>query len=473
MERWIMDLLEKERKERKIPLEVKSIGKNQYLYKSTTEWDNTKKKRKKVSVYIGKMTQKGIVEKSEKQKYARSIFEYGNAKALYGLSEDIFPNLKNTFPEDYREILAMGIVKMLRQTPIRMIKSAWEKTYLSKEIDACISPNTISEKLRRIGSDWVSQKAFFEKLASKSKVLLFDMSTIFSYSKNLQLAEKGHNADHLYLKQINFVLFFSQDNKIPVMMKSVPGSVRDIKALKSTVREFSLNSCTVVLDRGFASYKTPDWMTEEELKYILPLRRNFEIIDYEMPLKKCFIYNGRGINWGMKKINGKTLYIFEDVKLRAEEETTYISLITEGKRKRKDFEEDKKKFGRIAILSNTGDGGQSVYLAYKQREEIEVAFDAMKNELENDKTHLSDDDAVRGYFFVSFVSLYLYYRLLNVLRKADLIGKVSVNELLFELSKAYLVTYEDGKKRLSEIPKKAEMLAEHFEFELFPKTLRS
>ncbi|MDH7507479.1 MAG: IS1634 family transposase, partial [Candidatus Thermoplasmatota archaeon] len=91
----------------------------------------------------------------------------------------------------------------------------------------------------------------------------------------------------------------------------------------------------------------------------------------------------------------------------------------------------------------------------------------------NDKCYLSDDDAVRGYFFISFISLYLYFRLLGMLRQRDLVGKVSVQELLFEFSKVYLVYYNDGRKRLSEIPARVEKLEKMLGLKLFPKELRS
>ncbi|CAG0984602.1 hypothetical protein METP2_02191 [Methanosarcinales archaeon] len=57
------------------------------------------------------------------------------------------------------------------------------------------------------------------------------------------------------------------------------------------------------------------------------------------------------------------------------------------------------------------------------------------NELENDKTYLDDDDAVRGYLFISFISLYLYYKILNLLRKAKLVDKVSINMVLEPIRK--------------------------------------
>ena len=474
METWIKRIFEEEKKKRGLPLEVKTIQGKPYLYKSTTHWDKTEKKRKKDSVYLARITQEGVIEKTERVRRIRSIFEYGNAKLLTILADDILPSLKKFFPDDYNEIVAMSIIKLIHQAPIKSMKSRWEKLYLSTESDAALSPNTLSEKLRRIGSDWVSQKRFFDTLLTDSKVLLFDMSSIFSYSEDLRLAEKGHNADHLYLKQVNFVLFFSQDKKIPVFMKSLPGSVRDIKSLKNVMGEVSLGDDTIlVMNRGFASYSLADLFAEKKLKFVQPLRRNFKIIDYDTPFQKSFLYRGRGINWGKKSVNGKVLYLFEDVKMRAEEETTFISLIVQGKRKRSRLDEERKKFGRIAILSNIKDDGEKIYLLYKQREEVEVAFDAMKNEMENDKTYLSDDDAVRGYFFVSFISLYLYYRILEVLRRNDLIGKTSVNDLLFELSKIYQVYHEDGKRRLSEIPAKAEEFDRLFGFDLFPKALRS
>jgi hypothetical protein len=64
----------------------------------------------------------------------------------------------------------------------------------------------------------------------------------------------------------------------------------------------------------------------------------------------------------------------------------------------------------------------------------------MKNKLENDKSYLSDDDAVKGYFFIS---LYVYSRIHEILREKGLAGKISVNEVLFELSKVNMI---DSKK---------------------------
>jgi len=252
------------------------------------------------------------------EEWVRNIFKQ---ELLLNVAEEIISPLMETFPDCGNEIIAMSIVKTIQNTPLKLIKSKWEKLYLSKEIKAYLSPNTLNHRLKLIGSDWNKEKLFFDHLLSNTKHLIFDLSSIVSYSENLKLAEKGYNSEHLYLKQVNFALIFSRDMNIPVAIKVLPGSIRDIKSFKYIIDEMNLSSSIIILDRGFASYDLPNLLKEKNIEFILPLRRNFEIIDYSIPLENYFTYRNRGIYWGSKKIDGSFLYLFEDVKLRAEEET--------------------------------------------------------------------------------------------------------------------------------------------------------
>jgi transposase len=295
-------------------------------------------------------------------------------------------------------------------------------------------------------------------------VVFIDLSSIFSESVNLRLAEKGYNKDHLNLKQVNFALLFTDG---PVMLKTVPGSVRDVKYFSSVLDEFDLRSCTVVTDRGFLSMDNMKRMKEMGVGFVQPLRRNSRLIDYTLPMEGRFVYHHRGIRWGKKEVDeGMYLYLFEDVKLRGEEHSNIIEMAVNGA----DVEIDENMLGKIPIMSSVDIDGERVYLLYKQREEIEQAFDVMKDELENDKSYLSDDYALRGYFFISFVSLYLYYAALNTLRRNGLVGNISVNELLFELSRVFMVKYSDGSTGLSEVPKKVERLVQRLGIHILPKT---
>jgi transposase len=468
MEDWVKEIVQSEKKKRGSALEAKIRNGIPYLYTDTTVWDKQAKKRRKISKYIGRITRTGIIEANTVKYPARTIYEYANGKLLHNIINDFAPTLEKEFPYDYTEIIAAAIVRLLEPTPIKLLKSRWEKLYLSKTINASLSHQTASEKLRRIGADWVAQRRFFGTLIQKSRLLLFDLSSIFSYSENLNLAERGHNADHMYLDQINFVLMFSHDQKLPVMLKPLPGSVRDIKALKNVLDEFDFRNCIWVLDRGFADTALPGIFVDDAMNIILPLRRNFSMIDYTVEFTGSFTYAGRGVKWTKSKVEEKVLYLFEDVKLRGEEETTYIGLVEKNKRTVVEMEAASQRFGKIALLSNMDTDGREIYLLFKSREDVEQAFDAFKNELENDKTYLSDADAVRGYFFISFVSLYLYYRVYNILRAHDKIGKISVNELTSELSKVYAVEYPNNQILLTEIPAKVAALDKELELNLFP-----
>ena len=48
-------------KERGVPVEVKSKGNSHYLYRDTTRWDKERKKRVKVSEYIGRIRPEGDI----------------------------------------------------------------------------------------------------------------------------------------------------------------------------------------------------------------------------------------------------------------------------------------------------------------------------------------------------------------------------------------------------------------------------
>ena len=287
-------------KERGIPVEVKRIGESHYLYRSTTRWDRERKKRVKVSEYIGRIDEHGLVERNR-----RSIFELGNSELLITAAQPIMRDLRIGFPGHWKEIIAMAVVRAMDAKPLKLMKSAWEKLYLSTQIDASLSENTLSEKLRIIGSDYTAQRRFFQSLSMNGDKVLFDLSSIFSRSENINLAEKGRNPDHLHIDQINFALVFSGKRHKPVILESMPGSVRDYKAFDQLMNQYDIRECIIIADRGLASYEMPK---RKGVYLIVAIRRNFDIIDYSMKLDRSFIYRDRGINSGKMKVDNVLLY---------------------------------------------------------------------------------------------------------------------------------------------------------------------
>jgi len=98
MEQWAKEWVKEQRKNGSKCLEVKLIGKNHYVYHSTTYWDKELKKPKKTSKYLGKLDiKKGLLESSKRKKVEssdiRNVTEYGNSMLLHESIKSLKPLL--------------------------------------------------------------------------------------------------------------------------------------------------------------------------------------------------------------------------------------------------------------------------------------------------------------------------------------------------------------------------------------------
>lgn len=105
------------------------------------------------------------------------------------------------------------------------------------------------------------------------------------------------------------------------------------------------------------------------------------MIDSTMGMRLSFVYRDRGIRSGFLNRDSYRIHTFQDQMLMAEESSAFIRMIAEKKRTQKEYHSESIRFGKISILSNVRDDPENIYNLYKQREEIEQAFDAIKIEL--------------------------------------------------------------------------------------------
>jgi transposase len=139
-----------------------------------------------------------------------------------------------------------------------------------------------------------------------------------------------------------------------------------------------------------------------------------------------------------------------------------LGKVNKGKMSMEEYRLERRMAGVFGIVSDLDVEPRMVYMQYKQREEIEQAFDFMKNDLEADRTYLGRDEAVRGYFVVVFLAMRLYFKILRRLRERDLVGKVSVKEVLYALSKMRMIVEVSGREYLCALPKGTEQILEVF-----------
>ena len=83
----------------------------------------------------------------------------------------------------------------------------------------------------------------------------------------------------------------------------------------------------------------------------------------------------------------------------------------------------------------------------------------MKGDLESDKTYLRDNEKVKGFFLIVFLALRIRFKILRV---HNLLGKISVNEVIFELSKMERIVEKSGAEYFAAVPGKVEKIVDLF-----------
>lgn len=432
--------------------EVKETNGHYYLYQYRNNWDKKLKQPRKTTKYVGVLKQN-----------IGKIYEHGHIAFLLSLLSQhrILEAIKKHFPNEWGEIIAFSLNRVIYPAPLKRIESWVDKTTLGNYINTyALSGKRLSRTLAEVGKNAKSQSAFMRELIENGELLLYDGSVIYSTSEYNKLLEIGYDKDKLFLPKANITLLFSRDRNVPVHFRLFLGSVHEINTIKAIMEEIKEREILFIADKGYYKNKLYDDLDDANIEFILPLPRDDKRIDYEKECSKIFEYHGRIIKYTSYYVRPYWLYLYEDQHLKYVETTQYYKL----KLKKRKVEFNEEWAGKIALLSNYRDKEsrkplkpQEAYLLWKTRDRLEKVFHVLQNYLETDRPYVSREEVFRGYIFGSFISLFAYYLVLNVLQKHDVNGRVSVGDVLFEFSK---VMVEDrGYPCFAEIPLKVEELA--------------
>lgn len=472
MEVWVKNWLDERRAKGERCLEVKKVGVNHYVYRSTTRYNRETKKRDKVSVYLGVLDVETGLIKPKKDHRAllsvRNVREYGNSMILHNLMKKVKTVLEEAFPVDWRKLYALSLVRAQGYVPLKRAGLAWSKLYDPYDLRPEMDSRGLSSVLKRIGTDRKAQALVFRKLASDDQELIYDLSAVLTRSQ-LNYAEKGYNKGHYHLPQVNLALFCSVKTGMPTMIRCFPGSVRDVKSLYTSLKEMDMTDKTLILDRGFFSDKSLKYFKKERYNFIVPAWRNSRYYNLEYNLDDHFFYHDRLIRYAKQEQDMVYFYMYEDEDLLRDETRTLYKRLDAKQVSPRKFEEEKKKAGRILIASNHDKDEKDLYNMYKTRDQIEKLFDTYKNVLDADRLYLQDNETLLGHVFASFLSLYAYTSLQQLIKKTGLENKYSPTDILQQYSKTYILEL-DTHNIITDTPKKTEELDKTLKLDVFPKT---
>lgn len=439
--------------------ELRNINGRFYLYRISSKWDKERKVTRKIThEMIGRITEKdGLIPKgtkktTEKQIFVReklanvSVKEYGAAAVLNNMSDDIKLALQNVFPQNWKEIFVLASLRLLHQSPLKNIAFFYTESYLSNLFENLnLSKNHLTELMCEIGANREKISEFLHQFIVGTEHIVFDTTHIISNSRNMSINHLGYNSQGDFDPQVNLFYMFATDKKSPIYYRIFPGNISGIKGLKLTMKDANLSSATVIGDKGFYSEENMNILDEACLDYILPLKRNSPLInydrlksgDYDKSFDGHFFYKNRVIFYNeLPENDGHRLVIFCDKSLKLEEETCYLKRI-EGKYEGYDmsgYRARQHKFGTISMITNIKNMSASkIYESFKSRMEVETVFDTYKNLLQADRTYMQRDESFEAWTFINHIATMMYYKLYNLLRGGNLLAAYSVKDLLMKL----------------------------------------
>ena len=499
----------------------------EYWYEETPYYDKEKKQIRHRSKYLGRNVDgqpvrmrsapDEVKEKTKKKTVAiKSSFDYGSIFVLQSIMEEL--NLDHYLyallpPSEVSMVRALAFNRIIRPTAMKNVDSWYEGTSLALESpQISLTSQRVSELLGRLGESNIPDRFMSQLIegTGTKNTLIYDITSLSSYSQLINLLEYGYNRDGESLPQINLSLILDKDRGIPVMYDIFPGSISDVSTLSGTLKKIKahgIENYVAVMDRGFFSLSNLRELMTNKISFIMAARlqlndlkhllteaqKDLNDVKYLHKFNKDPIF-AKPISYNIDSLEVHG-YVYYDPKLEQTEKQTLLSRLYDIReellkvRLNKNsnsyviLKDKAKGFGNffdwhvidnrfdVAIKQNavaqrmnkmgkyiifySGDFDEMKCLSlYRERDEIEKSFKALKSEIDILPLNTHSDKTSRGFIFIAFLSLIIRSRLINMMREAKLLDKYSVELLLLQLEKFRKISLADGQIIDTEMTKK-------------------
>ena len=287
---------------------IKKVKGIEYWYEETPYYDPVSKQtRYKNSRYLGRnidgkpvrmrsasteVTAK--VRKGKNTVTVRSSHDYGSVLILKHIMQELkldqyLHGLLND--TEVAMVTALAFNRVLRPLAMQHVDTWYTGTVLPlDDPKISLTGQRISELLERIGTSTIPQQLMGKLLEENQtkRTLIYDITSISSYSSLMHLLEYGYNRDGLSLPQINLSLIMDKDLGIPVMYDIYPGSITDVTTLTGTLTKleaYGVEHYFAIMDRGFFSQNNLIEMLDKRISFIIAA--TFKLKDLKMLLTEA------------------------------------------------------------------------------------------------------------------------------------------------------------------------------------------
>jgi transposase len=414
----------------------KTLKGKKYAYEVTTYWDAQVKQARQNTRYLGVVTDDGKITKPNTKNHEKLILDFGDGYLLHEAmkSSPCYEILKQYFPVYFEELLVLIFYRITMQSAMYNCQIWFEGNILSLLYPhANLTSQNTSKILSALGEETVQRNFFLDyikKIEGVKRSVIIDATSLPNQIHSI-FNSWGHS-DNSIEKQFKLLCVLDQDSKAPLFYRYLPGNLPDVATLKTTLLELSkmgVQSVFVLIDAGYFSEGNVKELYAANIHFMarLPASRSLykELVSKESgameKIENATIVNTRGIFVKEEKIN---LY----------GHTAYAYLVLDPERKGKEMnqllvehfcakvpvqinEVEFNQCGMMILISSEQKPKDTIVECYYMRQSVEQVFGYYKDDLGLLPIRRHNEDTIRGYLFLQFLSLVFFIQLRQVLHE--------------------------------------------------------
>ena len=431
----------------------------------------------------------------------KSIKSCGTTATLMEVSKQtgLLDILKKCFPTEWKRILASAFYILCEGNVMMYIEDWFDETNI--DFTERMDDSDCSKLFASITEgDRSSFFAEWIKYRSEKEYIVYDVSSISTYSDNIDLAEWGYNRDGESLPQINLGMYYGVSSRMPVYYNLYNGSIPDktyLEFMMTNTKALGIDNICFVMDCGFVSEDNFIYMSKNNFSFITAFPKQrleaLRLIDENKKdirkvanwIKEYEVYgvkvpvNMYGLNLSAHIYYDPDKQSFDEKELyshieRLQSELEKMSnkkcatkkyndyfVIDESSKSMLSFKLNTDKVdanlgraGFFILLSNKSELNSSEVLKiYRNRDVIEKNFEQFKNRLDFKRMRTHWKKTTEGKMFVGFISLILRSYMLGVIKNDEQTKHLTFDKVLIELKKIKQVVLNDMNIMVSPLTK--------------------
>ena len=432
--------------------EVKLINGHYYVYTYQAIHLPSGKWGKKTGKSIGTIIPgKGFIPnknyaayKGEESQDEITVLEYGQYALIAFVAADIKAALEAHFPIDRAaQIFAYASILFANDfAHVDQIQSYYEQSWLSqeyKDFTFRMGKTALGTLLCDLGRRTTRVTAYEQSGVSRSSAIAIDGHAIRSCSEENDLAEAGYKFITLGEDQVNLLMGYDINSRMPLFARMYRGSCNDKSTIEDLTSLLSFSDILFVIDRGFYSRTNLDIFSLNGNTFIIPVPSNTDVFKNAMKnvsYTDSFYYRNEKkharIQYTVMPVSEKeNVYVFRDVDENEKCRYNYLHSMGLGKAgyTQEGFEKNKEFFGVYVFQSNSALSPTEIFANYKKRWGIETFYQYMKNRGDYNYLMFQDYYEEQGFSFIMLIAGQIHQKMIAAIKTLD-DNTISVRDIL-------------------------------------------